>query len=78
MPCAEEYAIHDFEGFERVWINEYDGIARVCEIAAFITEHGGLRALQMPLKIHTLMQDADHDQLVIALLEEDHVRAAAV
>ena len=39
---AEEWAIHDHEGFEGVEIAEYAGIDKVAEIAAFISEHGKL------------------------------------
>ena len=39
---AEEYAIHDYEGFEGVSIAEYQGIESVVEIAAFIKENGAL------------------------------------
>ncbi|MEP2761234.1 MULTISPECIES: antirestriction protein ArdA [Alphaproteobacteria] len=39
---AEEYAIHDYEGFEGVSVSEYEGIESVCEIAAFLAEHGTL------------------------------------
>lgn len=39
---AEEYAIHDFEGFEGARIEEYSGIPEVCALAAFIAEHGAL------------------------------------
>lgn len=43
---AEEYAIHDYEGFGGVRLSEYEGIEQVCELAAFIVEHGALgRAL---------------------------------
>lgn len=41
---AEEYAIHDHEGFSGVRIAEGEGIDRVAEIAAFIMEHGALGA----------------------------------
>lgn len=41
---AEEYAIHDYEGFGGVRIAEGEGIDRVTEIAAFIVEHGALGA----------------------------------
>ncbi|WKW52066.1 antirestriction protein ArdA [Rhodomicrobium lacus] len=41
---AEEYAIHDHEGFEGVAIEEYAGIERVVRIGAFIAEHGALGA----------------------------------
>lgn len=39
---AEEYAVHDYEGFQGVRIEEYTGIERVAEIAAFLGEHGPL------------------------------------
>lgn len=41
---AEEYAIHDYEGFEGVTIREYASIDSVARMAAFITEHGALGA----------------------------------
>ncbi len=43
---AEEYAIHDYEGFDGYPVGEYEGIDNVHEIACFIEEHpklaGGL------------------------------------
>lgn len=44
IPQAEEWAIHDHEGFEGVSIAEYEGIERVSEFARFIAEHGKLGA----------------------------------
>jgi antirestriction protein len=41
---AEEFAIHDYEGFEDVSISEYQGVDSVARIAAFIGEHGALGA----------------------------------
>lgn len=41
---AEEYAIHDYEGFQGAPIAEYQSIKTVCEIAAFIDEHDILGA----------------------------------
>lgn len=41
---AEEYAIHDYEGFEGVSISEYAGIDTVARLATFIAEHGALGA----------------------------------
>jgi antirestriction protein len=41
---AEEYAIHDYEGFKGVSISEYAGIDSVARMAAFIAEHGTLGA----------------------------------
>lgn len=34
---AEEYAIHDYEGFDGFSIHEYDSIERVCKIVEFIS-----------------------------------------
>lgn len=41
---AEEWAIHDYEGFEGIRIEEYDGFERVAELAAFVIEYGKLGA----------------------------------
>ena len=41
---AEEYAIHDYEGFEGVTISEYAGIDTLARMGAFIAEHGALGA----------------------------------
>ncbi|WBY08955.1 antirestriction protein ArdA [Sphingomonas sp. 7/4-4] len=37
---AEEWAIHDYEGFGEVRIEEYTGFERVSDLACFIAEHG--------------------------------------
>lgn len=39
---AEELAIHDFDGFGSMHLNEYESIATVVAYADFIVEHGGL------------------------------------
>lgn len=44
IPNAEEWAIHDHEGFEGVHVAEYAGIESVAAMAAFIAEHGKLGA----------------------------------
>lgn len=41
---AEEYAIHDYEGFEGYSLGEYEGIESAHEIACFIEEHGEIGA----------------------------------
>lgn len=43
-PDAEEWAIHDYEGFGGVSISEYEVIERVAELAVFISEHNALGA----------------------------------
>lgn len=42
---AEEYAIHDHEGFGGVEIAEYAGVDKVVAIASFLRERGTLGAL---------------------------------
>ena len=41
---AEEWAIHDYEGFGAVSISEWESFERVYKIALFIDEHGALGA----------------------------------
>lgn len=41
---SEEYAIHDYEGFEGASLSEYEGIESAHEKACFIEEHGKLGA----------------------------------
>ncbi len=41
---AEEYAIHDFEGYGSYRLSEYEGIQGAQEIACFIEEHGEIAA----------------------------------
>ncbi|MEO8212369.1 MAG: antirestriction protein ArdA [Myxococcales bacterium] len=43
-PIAEEWAIHDFEGFHGVRLAEYESIEKVSDIANLIAEHGQLGA----------------------------------
>lgn len=44
IASAEEFAIHDYEGFGGVEIAEWSRITRVVEIATFLREHGVLGA----------------------------------
>ena len=44
VELAEEYAIHDYEGFESVRLSEWEGLERAHNIACFIEEHGTLGA----------------------------------
>ena len=41
-PGAEEWAIHDYEGFEGASLSEYASLETVCALADFIEEHGEL------------------------------------
>lgn len=40
QPLAEEYAIHDYEGFGPLQLSEYENLATVAELAGGITSHG--------------------------------------
>jgi antirestriction protein len=44
IPHAEEWAVHDYEGFGGVRIGEYTGLGRIAEITGFLAEHGELGA----------------------------------
>ncbi len=65
---AEEYAIHDYEGFEGVSISEYAGIDSVARMAAVIAEHGALGAGLLEQfsgdidQAETALQDCYHGQ----------------
>ena len=65
---AEEYAIHDHEGFEGVSISEYAGIDNVARMGAFIAEHGALGAGLLEQfggdmdQAETTLQDCYHGQ----------------
>ncbi len=39
-PFAEEWAIHDYEGFEGIRLDEYESIGKIAELARLIQEHG--------------------------------------
>lgn len=41
---AEEWAIHDHEGFHGIRLSKHAGIERVAELAAFLEDHGRLGA----------------------------------
>ncbi len=40
IPGAEEFAIHDYEGFMGLRLSEYEDIGHVAEMAAMLKEHG--------------------------------------
>ncbi|MBA3536659.1 MAG: antirestriction protein ArdA [Tatlockia sp.] len=44
IETAEEFAIHDYEGFGCLSLGEYESIESVAEFASFIGEHGELGA----------------------------------
>lgn len=44
IEMAEEYAIHDYEGFENVRLSEWEGLESVYQTACFIESHGQLGA----------------------------------
>ena len=47
IPDAEEWAIHDYEGFEGYDLGEYEGIENAHALAQFILEHGELGGLML-------------------------------
>lgn len=40
VPTAEEWAIHDYEGFEGIKLSEHEDIDTVAELAEAVEEHG--------------------------------------
>jgi antirestriction protein len=54
---CEEWAIHDYQGFEGLTISEYESIDRVAQLAAAIEEHGEAFAAYMEC-----FGDADIDE----------------
>jgi antirestriction protein len=42
IPNAEEWAIHDYEGFEGAELAEYSSTETVVKLAGFVSEHGEL------------------------------------
>jgi len=63
---AEEYAIHDHEGFCGVEVGEYKPLAEVVELAGFLTEHGALGAAVLRVC------DDDLDEARAALTDRYH------
>ncbi len=47
IPQAEEWAIHDFQGFGGIRLSEYETIERVHELADFLLEHDKIGALAL-------------------------------
>lgn len=44
IPDAEEWAIHDYEGYEGARLEEYSGVEKAHALALFIVKHGELGA----------------------------------
>ncbi|MDO3384469.1 antirestriction protein ArdA [Gilvimarinus sp. SDUM040013] len=53
---AEEYAIHDYEGYRSYQISQYTGLKEAQEVAVFIGEHGEVVA--EVLNIYTDIEEA--------------------
>lgn len=81
---AEEYAIHDHEGFEGVSIGEYASIETVARMGAFIAEHGALGAGLLAQFIddidqaETALQDCYHGQFASLADYMEEVTAESV
>ena len=67
-PYAEEWAIHDYDGFGGLGLGEYESIEHVHAIAIFLDEHEGLGAAVLS---HWC---ADIEQAKKALSEDYHGR----
>ena len=65
IPNAEEWAIHDYEGFEGIRLSEYTEIPQVQRLALFIEEHGRLGA-------EVLKHFDENMELAAKALEEDY------
>jgi antirestriction protein len=44
VPSAEEYAIHDYEGFDGYSVSEYEDLDTLAELARLIEKHGSIYA----------------------------------
>lgn len=44
QPNAEEWAIHDYEGFEGIGLSEYEGAEHIVAKAEYVNEYGALGA----------------------------------
>lgn len=40
VPSSEEWAIHDYEGFEGLTLSEYESMDKVADLARLLEEHG--------------------------------------
>jgi antirestriction protein len=75
-PGAEEWAIHDHEGFGELRLSEWESIERVASIAAGIAEHG--EAFTAWLSYDADRDPADLDAFADAYMGEwDSIRAYA-
>ena len=63
---AEEYALHDYEGFGNIKLSEYEDLETVVQYAEFIAEHGELGAELI----------ADYDLKYAKVLLDDHYHGA--
>jgi antirestriction protein len=62
---AEEYAIHDFEGFGHYHVNEYDSLDWVSRVARGIVEHGQA--------FGAWAERSDHDEDDLAQFEDAYL-----
>jgi antirestriction protein len=63
QPGAEEWAIHDFEGFGELRLGEYESLERIADIAVGIAEHG-------PAFTAWLSYDSDRDPVDMSAFED--------
>jgi antirestriction protein len=68
QPCAEEWAIHDYEGFGDLRLSEWESFERVAAIAAGIAIHGD--AFSAWLDCDQSHDPADRDAFAVSFLGE--------
>ena len=64
-PSAEEFAIHDFEGFGHYRVGEYDSLDWVSRVARGIVEHGPA--------FGAWAEDCNHDEEALARFEDAYL-----
>jgi antirestriction protein len=80
-PDAEEWAIHDFENWQEIKIDEHESIERIAELAQLLSEHGKAFALYCEyygndstledFQEHYLGQYKDEEDFVYQMWEQD-------
>jgi antirestriction protein len=70
-PFAEEWAIHDYENFGSISLNEYESIEKVAELGQAIVEHG--LAIAAYYNYQGTLDDFEEDFCGVYESEEDFV-----
>ena len=62
QPLAEEWAIHDHEGFGPLWLSEYESLETISRLGLGIAEHGLVFAAWADLAGHSVEDLARFDE----------------